>query len=147
VAAETVLGLLLKYPECWRGVDDSVPRATEHSQTWQRLYDVLLDVHEEHGEYSLGQVVARCEDAALCELVDRATARATVAESPAMHFAAVRDRLTEELAVLHGAELREGLRRSGGEDAQAFAQLCAARRGAESVLSLERQRSATRAAN
>jgi hypothetical protein len=48
---------------------------------------------------------------------------------------------------LHGAELREGLRRSGGEDAQAFERLCAARRGAEGVLSLERQHSAIRAVN
>ncbi len=109
-AMESLLGLLIRAPECWRDVDDALARAAEHCETWQRLYGVLLDVHADEGEYSVGHVVARCEDSAVCELVDRAQARVRGVTSFADDFAAARARLREELAILEMGGLREQLR-------------------------------------
>ncbi len=109
-AMEAILGLLIRAPECWRDVDDVVARAAEHSETWRRLYDLLLDVQANEGQYSVRHVVARCDDSAVCELVDRAQARVRGVTSFADDFAAARARLGEELAILEMGGLREQLR-------------------------------------
>ncbi len=122
-AMETVLGLLLSGADCWSLVDDCIARTAEYSQTWKRLYDVLLEAHADMGEYSLGEIVARCEDGALLELADRARARIGAVTSPVAEFVAARDRLASELSVLRAQGLHEHVRTSGGEDEEAFRSL------------------------
>lgn len=120
---ETVLGLLLGYPVGWRCVNDDVPRAVAYSRTWEQLYRLLLEVREDIGEYSMGEVVSRCEDSALCELVGRATKRVACASADADEHAAAFDALSAELRLLRIGELREDLRRAGGDDAGVFERL------------------------
>lgn len=135
---ETVLGLLLRGADTWQWVDDTVGQGVELSETWARLYRVLVDVHHDLGEYSLRDVVERCDDGALCELVSRAAARAAGLEPLAEAFEANRARLASEVGVLRMSALREGSRGAAGggeaEAARAFRSLCEAARGKESVL-------------
>lgn len=137
-AMEAVFGLLVCGPGNWRWVDETVARGAERSETWQRLYRLLLEVHADVGEYSLGDIVARCEDGALCELVSRARARGAGLPSDGDTFRAARDRLASELDVLRVSDLRDDLRRSGGEDEAAFRALQASARAAAGSLSAER---------
>lgn len=122
-AVETVLGLLVIDADCWQWVDDNVARGAGHSETWARLYRVLLDVHGDIGEYSIGDVVARCEDGALCELVGRARARTVGIGSPADEFRAARERLALELNALSFSDLRRGLQAAAADDAPGHAAL------------------------
>ncbi len=133
-AMETLFGLLLQHSECWRWVDDVVARGAGHLQTWKELYRVLLDVREEVGEYSLGEVVARCESATVCELVDRAGRRATGISSASAGFQSARDRLASELGVLRMAQVREHLAPEVDSGEQVFADLVRMARGQRSVL-------------
>ncbi len=132
-AMENLLGLLLNDSACWSHVDDNLARAAGLSQTWERLYGVLLDVHEEVGEYSLEDVTSRCDDAALCELVDRARQR--VAGGVARdEFVAAYGRLVEELAAQQWGDLRASLRNAQGADESAFDELQRTLRGKEQFL-------------
>lgn len=134
-AVESLLGLLLEHPGCWRLVDDAVAGAVALSQTWQRLYRLLVDAHEELGEYSMKDVIARCEDSALCELVGRARARSVGAASPAEHFEAARVRLGADLDALRMSDLRGAIR--GSEDVAAYEACRGLTRGRESALAPE----------
>jgi DNA primase len=136
-AMESVLGHLLTRPAFWPAADETIARGADCSETWQRLYRLLLDVHADLGEYSLGDIVARCDDAALCELASRASARVAGQASDIDAFRAARDRLAAELQVLRVCDLRDDVRRSGGEDEAAFAALQASARSAAGSLSAE----------
>jgi DNA primase len=136
-AMETVFGLLLTSADHWPTVDETVASGAGRSETWQRLYRLLLDVHTNMGEYSIGDVVARCEDGALCELVSRARARVAGAVPGAVAFRAARDRLADELNVLRASDLCDDLHRSGGEDEAAFRALRASTREAAGSYSAE----------
>ena len=125
-AAETVLGLLLSDPGAWRLVTDAVAAGMEHSETWQRLYAVLLEVQAEYGEYSLEDVQARCEDSALCEAVERAVGRVAGVPATAEFVSAASARLASELDVLRMGDLRAELHPEAGRpapDAAAFQEL------------------------
>lgn len=138
---ETVLGLLLIDANCWRWVDDTVAAAAAHSETWQRLYGVLLELREEVGEYSTGQVVERCDDSAVCELVGRVRSR-VAGVAPAMEaFHAAQERLGSELRVLRMGGLREDLHQAaaqGADDDEAFRALRNLARGRHAILPAER---------
>jgi DNA primase len=139
-AGETILGLLLIQPVSWRWVDNSVAQGAAYSETWHRLYRVLLELHEDVGEYSIGQVMQRCDDAALCELLDRARARVSGVTSVEDEFLAARKRLASELELLEMSRVRAGLRaagRGGDEDPDAFESLREMARGQAGVLPAE----------
>lgn len=137
-AVETVLGLLVRSAVAWRWVDDAVGQGVEHSETWTRLYRVLVDVHQDLGEYSLRDVVERCEDGAVCELVHRAAARAAGLDPSAEVCEAARARLAAEVGVLRMSELRRALQGGAAGEAadavRAFRALHECARGKESVL-------------
>lgn len=137
-AVETVLGLLARSAAAWRCVDDAVGQGVEHSETWTRLYRVLVDVHQDLGEYSLRDVVERCEDGAVCELVHRAAARVAGLDSSAEVCEAARARLAAEVGMLRMGDLRRALQGgAAGETADAvrvFRALHECARGKESVL-------------
>jgi DNA primase len=141
-AMETVLGLLLTGPDLWPAVDETVARGADRSETWRRLYRLLLEVQADVGKYSMGDIVSRCDDGALCELVSRARTRTTDPAPGAEALRAARDRLASELDVLRVSDLRDDLRRSGGEDEAAFRALQASVRGAAGSLSAETRLSA-----
>jgi hypothetical protein len=104
-------------------VDDVMAAAVERSRNWQRMYRILLDVHEDVGEYSFGDVSSRCDDGALCELLDRARARVNGITAPWDELQAVRERLAAELDVLRYGQLQEDLRSAGPEGDEAFRRL------------------------
>ncbi len=141
-ACEEVLGLLAARPQCWQWVTEAVPQGMQHSQTWERLWQLLLDVHAEAGQYSIGELQARCEDSVLADLVLRWAERVADLEDVDQAFVAARDRLAEELEVVRGRESLDRLRASRGENAEDFEELCALSRGKSRVLPLERGRSA-----
>jgi len=139
---ETVFGHLLTNPGCWELVDDAVAQAVNHSETWSRLYRVLLDVHADMGEYSIQDVMTHCDDGALCELVGRARARVEGLAS-SEDFGAARDHLASELSVLRWGQLREDLRQGGGHDDEVFRLLRESARGQDSFLPSETRCNAT----
>ncbi len=139
-AMETVLGLLIQAPACWQWADPTVQAGAERSETWRELYGLLLELRGEVGEYSLGDVIARCERGALCELVDRVRARSEGLEPGEAAFSVARQRLASELDLLRLGQLRDGLRTSGGEDEATFRLLCEAARKRDSLLSPDRRR-------
>jgi DNA primase len=141
-AMESVFGLLLTGATCWPLVDDVVACGTDRSETWRRLYGLLLEVHANVGDYSIGDVVSRCDDSALCELVSRARTRVAGSAPGAEAFSTARNRLAEEMGVLRVGDLRDDLRRSGGEDEAAFRALLASAREAASSFSVETRLSA-----
>lgn len=108
-AAESVLGPLVTDASSWQMVDDLVADSMRYSQTWQRLYGVLLELHQDVGEYSLKEVVARCEDGALCELVHRVRTRQRGADPGPESFRWARERLASELDLVRMEDLRRGL--------------------------------------
>jgi DNA primase len=119
-ATETVLGLLVADWRCWQWIDDLAAQAVAYSQTWKQLYRILLEVHEDEGEYSIGQVMARCEEAAVCELVSRARARVAGVTALEDDFAAAHAALKSEMGVLQVGGLRANLQQAGGDDADVF---------------------------
>ncbi|MCK4342227.1 MAG: DNA primase [Phycisphaerae bacterium] len=145
-ASETVFGLLVLDASCWQWVDETMARAAQYSETWQRLYGILLEVHKDVGEYSIGEVVSRCDDGAVCELVSRARARAAGVTALAEDFAAARETLASELSVLRVDGLQEDLRQSGGDDEDVFRLLHEDFREQHSALPVESRRSATSSA-
>jgi DNA primase len=124
-AVETLLGLLMTHSQSWTAVTDDLARALAHSQTWQRLYGLLLDVHEELGEYSIGDVVQRCDTDVLLEAVDRARGRIKSDVSVEDGMAAATEQLAAEMRSLRIAALQDELRQGGGEDEQRFQELFA----------------------
>lgn len=122
-AMETVFGLLLTVPACWREVDNVPADAAAYSRTWQELYRVLLEVHDHVGEYSIGDVLAQCDDGAVCELIGRARARVGMVAEPRDDFAAARAALAAEQALLRAGSLQADLRAGGGDDAGVFQHL------------------------
>lgn len=134
VGVHAVLGLLLRDAHCWTWVNDSVATACAYSETWRRLYELLLEVHEELGEYSVDHVLSRCEDAAACELADRALSAVLGVTSMEEAFLAARARLAAELELHSARQDHAALRSSGGADAGAFAALQSRLRGYDAVL-------------
>ncbi len=143
VVVESILGLLLIDPGCWERVDDAVADVATYSETWQRLYETLLEVHRDVGEYSIEQIMSRCEDGALCELVGRARHRVVGIDAPREEFAAVHRRLVTEQEVLRMGALRSGVRDaaevapSSDSSAAAFRSLCEIARGQDRPLPAE----------
>jgi DNA primase len=118
-AVETLLGLLVINPECWRNVDDSLSVACCYYQTWNRLFHVLLDVHANTSEYSISDVVARCDDREVCDLLGRVRTRCEGISDAAAHFEAARRSLATELDALRISGLRSDLSPAGPDTARA----------------------------
>lgn len=138
-AVESVLGLLLRDRACWEWVSDAVARSMVHSETWHQLYGKLLEVREDVGEYSLEDVLRRCDDAVLCELVHRAYERAGELSSVEEAFRAACARLDAEEVMLARAALRQQLHAGDAADARAYDQLRAAARGRDDLIPVERR--------
>ncbi len=131
---ETVLGLLSRSPACWAWVDDSVVRSLSYYETWEALYRLLLDVREELGEYSVTDVMARCDDRALLELLSRAQERIAENVPQREQFDLARQALAIELNSLRMMEIKEEAEAGTQSEAQAFEALRTLARGRHAVL-------------
>ncbi len=131
---ETVLGLLSRSPTCWAWVDDSIVKALSYYETWGALYRLLLDVREELGEYCVTDVMARCDDRALLELLSRAQERIAENVPQREQFDLARQALATELNSLRMMEIKEEAETGTQSEAQAFEALRTLARGRHAVL-------------
>ena len=131
---ETVLGLLSRSPTCWAWVDDSIVKALSYYETWGALYRLLLDVREELGEYCVTDVMARCDDRALLELLSRAQERIAENVPQREQFDLARQALATELNSLRMMEIKEEAETGTQSEAQAFEALRTLARRRHAVL-------------
>lgn len=137
-AVEEILGLLLNDCKACAWVDDTLAAATKHSRTWERLYRLCVELHADAGEYSLADVLNGCDDAALCDAVDRINRKMRGVADSRESFLAAQSRLMAELDQLRMAELRQGVREPVESDGVSLDRLIElARRPREAVLSPE----------
>ena len=121
-------------------MDDAFIEALAAGAVWERLYAVVQNLVEEHGEYARADVVEQCEDAALLELVNRACARVVGTHEPVESFLGARHRLREELKMQRMGKLQEDLRRNQADPAsgdQAFKRLLETARGQDAALAAQ----------
>ncbi|MBW7904208.1 MAG: DNA primase [Phycisphaerae bacterium] len=130
-AAEELFGLILSRPASYGEAAGSLGACAGFNRTWRRLLDVC-EAAQAQGEFSRERVVANCDDAALCELVSRAAARAEDTEPD--DVARAGDRIRAELDLMRIEGLGGHLLGRGAPDEQAAAAF-------RSLLDLSRKRS------
>ena len=144
-AVEDCLGLLMAEPRCMELIDDQFVAAIESCGVWRRLYTVIQDVLEEQGDYEKADIIARCDDADVCELASRSCARVADGVAPRDLFVSALDRLRSELNTQRRGELREALCQSdpaAGREADVFGDLLELARGQHFALAAEKRWSA-----
>ncbi len=139
-AVEELLGLLIRDSNCWRQVTDDLATACGFSWTWDTLYQVCLAVHEDLGQYSTGEVVERCDQPPILDLIQRCLARVRAVAECSDLFAAASQRLEAELRLRRRAELHSELAGPPEDGAAAFEKLRTLARGEQAVLPAERLR-------
>ncbi|RMF71741.1 MAG: hypothetical protein D6744_17535 [Planctomycetota bacterium] len=130
-AVEELFGLALTDAQIYESVGGTLAACSGYCDTWRRLDDVIRALREGNGEYQMRDVLARCEDAALCDLFDRAVRAVRDVVDGESVAKAARARVQEELELLRRAQLRERLRSAATktDDAdEAFAAVLAAAR-------------------
>lgn len=137
---EELFGLLLSAPSCVEWLDEHFTQAVDGCEVWGRLSAVIQELVRGQGEYTRADVIRRCEDAELCELVSQACRRVEGTAATKEAFLAVRERLASELEMLRMGELRRSLstgeagpRRGDG----AFGDLLEAARGQHFALAAQ----------
>ena len=144
-AVEDCFGLLLTDASCIEWMDDRFGRATETCAVWSRLHAAIQNVFEEQGDYVRADVIARCEDAAVCELVGRSCARVAGTAATQEAFLAAYRRLESELNVERMGALRQNLHRpddAGQRGDDRFDELVSVARDQHFVLPAEKRLSA-----
>ncbi|MBU0637425.1 MAG: DNA primase [Planctomycetes bacterium] len=119
VAVEDVFGVMLADAGAIADVGDAFDRAIGYCDTWKRLSATCCRLAEESGEYTRADVVENCDEAALCELVSRASARVKQGALLAEVLRSAYERLVSELDLLRMGDLRVGLRQTETTDADA----------------------------
>ena len=123
-AVEELLGLLLTEPRHLADLNDAFTVAVAQCATWQKLFAVIGATADELGDFTREDVLQRCDDADVFELVRAALARVPGAAPTAAEFAAVYARLQSELAAQRVGELRTQVRHEDHVTAdEAFAAL------------------------
>ncbi len=118
---EEIFGLLLVRPECYRLLDDAIVDVAAEVPVWRDFLAMLADVLELEGVYTRAEIIRRCDDPVLCDLIGRACQRTVAETSVEEAFLSARARLTSELEALRLSGLRQALHASGGETAAAEA--------------------------
>jgi DNA primase len=145
VAVEDLFGLLLADSSCAELLNHDVAAAIGACGVWHRLHAVIETLVEERGAYTRADVIERCDDADVCELVSRACERSIGTADIREAFQATVARLASELDVQRRGELEQSLRESpasvsGGDEA--FGNLLAAARGQHHLLATRTRRDA-----
>jgi len=140
VGMEECFGLLLADAACAELVDDAFAAAVEQCDVWRRLYAVVLNVQDEQGSYERADVIARCGEADVCELVSRACGRVAGTAAPQDLFVSARDRVRLESDALRMAASRQALAATATEAGAAdrtFCELLSTARGRHFALAAE----------
>jgi DNA primase len=125
-AAEELFGLVLTDATLWAGVDEVLAAAVARCETWGRLHAIFGQLREDCGVFTRGDVLGRCEDSALCELISRACERVDAGLPTGEACRAARERLISEFDVLQMGHLRGCLSRqdaAGESGREAFESL------------------------
>jgi hypothetical protein len=142
VAAEECFGLLLLDERCAEWPDEVMAKAAAVCPVWSRWYELAQSVRQDQRGLTRAALIARCEDAALCELVDCCCARVIGTAATVEAFAAARARVGLELGAWRMEDLRRALGRAeaaDGECDRAFGNLLGMARGYHSVLPTEKR--------
>jgi DNA primase len=110
IAVEELFGLALSTPECFDELKEALAAGSRFCEPWGRLNRVIVSLVERRGSYAKADVIKSCDDAALCELVSRASTRAAPGPDNAEACRAVSERLMTELDLLQMEDLRGQLR-------------------------------------
>jgi hypothetical protein len=141
-AVETCFGLLLDNDQCLEWIDDRFVRVGEICDVWGRLHRLVGHLLDERGSYVKADVVARADDAALCELISQSCTRVAGAAATQEAFLAAYRRFESELDVERMGALRRSLGRStdaGPAGATAFDELVSVARDQHFVLPAEKR--------
>jgi DNA primase len=136
-AAEGLLGLLITDSRFAARVDDRFVEVVETNGVWRRLYALVRDLIEELGHYERPDVIRRCEDGVVCDLVGRACAQVAGVALTSEAWDEMAERLAGELGVQRMEELERGLRQSPAADVdggEAFGRLLETARGQDFAL-------------
>lgn len=108
-AAEDCFGLLLMEAACAAHIEEAFAQAVESVASWRRLYAIIQELRTQRGTYARADVIERCTDADVCELVGRACARVAGTVDAREAFRSAQARLSSELEALRMGELRHAL--------------------------------------
>ena len=111
-AVEDCFGMLMSDAGCTEWIDDKFVQAVGVCQVWSNLSAAIQDILEEQGGYERADVIARCDDAAVCELISRSCARVAGATVTKEAFLGARNRLGFELDIEQMGQLQRNLGRS-----------------------------------
>ena len=139
-AVEDLFGRVLTDSTRFPEVRAPLGSAAEFCATWTKLYGILWSLGESGDVFTRGDVLARCEDGVLCELVSRASGRVAALETGTAESGAALERLVSELEVLKMNDLRSHLREPSKSNAgreQAFRNLLEVARRQNGVLAAE----------
>jgi DNA primase len=140
VGMEECFGLLLSDAACAELVDDVFAAAVEQCDVWRRLYAVVQNLLDEQGSYKRADVIGRCGEADVCELVSRACGRVAGLVATQELFVSARDRVRLESDALRMAASRQALAGSATKaDAgdRTFCELLSTARGRHFALAAE----------
>ena len=105
-AVEELFGLALSTPESFGEMEEVLGSGARLCEPWRRLNGILEKLVQQRSSYVKADVIDSCDDALLCELISRASARAVWDGGNAEVCQAVRARLTSELDLLRMEDLR-----------------------------------------
>lgn len=139
-AVEDVFAAVLNDASLMQNLEAPFEAAIAYCDTWQRLHAICSDLSEQRSDFGRKDVLGRCEDSALCELVSRCCSRANADDAPAVTLRAALERLGSEFDVLKMDALRGNLREPDNADKgahRAFESLLAVSRKQHAVLPAE----------
>jgi len=140
-AAEELFGFALSSSEHFAVMEEALSAGAQQCDPWRRLDEILEELVEHRGQYTKADVIDHCNDAGLCELVDRAIRRIGASVVTAELCQAAAGRLLAELDLLRMKSLRGDL--SGGDcgrgpcDKETFDALCEVARHRHDLLGAE----------
>ena len=110
-ASEEALGLLVAESRCVPLINEDVAYAFSLCRPWDRLYAIIRELSD-GGAYSQTNVIERCQEIDVCDLVGRCSRCTAGIENREEAFLRVRDRIRLELDLLRSEELD---RKAGAE--------------------------------
>ena len=125
-AVEEAFGLALAGPEEFSELREGLAAGAPRYDAWGRLYAIMEGLVGQQGSYARADVIERCDDSVLCELVSRASARAGSRFVGEEMCRVVNARILSELEVSHVGRIRGQLRgvgSDGDEQERAFRSL------------------------
>jgi DNA primase len=108
-AVEESFGLALLAPEYFGELNEVLAAGAHYCEPWQRLHGIIETLVRERGSYVKADVIKACDESTLCELVSRASERATSRSIDEEACRSVSDRVRSELEALRHADLRKRL--------------------------------------